>query len=352
MRIIQILLTRRFGGTERYFVDVVKGLASKGHPVLAIIHPSAATVLRSLIGVPGVTLVFFRLRRLRMFLSFLPLMKEVKGFSPDLVEFHQPAPFLIVFLLKELLSLPVVLRFHLNYENIRSGTFTRFSFLTDHQKQRDTYSGFDQEKCDVFPNFSNFPLLRKSEILCRQDVTIFSYGRFVYEKGFDILLQTLSELVSSRPLRLVLAGTGELKDDLYKLCENLKITEHVEFVGWVDNVTPYLMDCDLCVIPSRVEPFGLVILEAMASGVPIVSTKTTGAMSILDENTASLCEPGNVRSLKDAIVNSLPDSQGKLLAINERRRAAQEKFEKEFQFDSVYPQILEHYRRAIDARSI
>lgn len=333
-------------------MDIVKGLASKGHTVLAIIHPSAKTVLGNLTGVPGVTLVLMRLRRHRAFLNVISFMREIKRFSPDLVEVHQPVPFLILFLLKKLLSLPVVLRFHLNYLGISSGSFTRFSFLTDHQKNCISYSEFDSGKCDVFPNFSNFPLLRRSEIECRQEITIFSYGRFVYEKGFDVLLQAFSELVSCCPIRLILAGHGDLKDDLHRLCRDLEITEHVEFVGWVDNVTQYLLDCDLCVIPSRVEPFGLVLLEAMASGVPIVTTKTTGAMSILDDQVASLCEPDDVQSLKDAIIDSLPDSLDKLTAINERRRAAQEKFETKFQFESVYSKILEHYQHAIDANSV
>ena len=84
------------------------------------------------------------------------------------------------------------------------------------------------------------------------------------------------------------------------------------FCGWIDNVVAFLADADLFVLPSRIEPFGIVILEAMACGVPIVATRVSGPLETLDEHTALLVPSDDPAALAEAMmaVFDAPDAAG------------------------------------------
>jgi glycosyltransferase involved in cell wall biosynthesis len=97
-----------------------------------------------------------------------------------------------------------------------------------------------------------------------------AYGRFCDQKGFDILLKAMKNLPQ---LTLQLAGRGEDEAKLRQLAQEL---DGVHFMGQVDNVPQFLASCDVIVIPSRYEPFGLVCLEALAAGRPVVVSAVDG----------------------------------------------------------------------------
>jgi len=97
-----------------------------------------------------------------------------------------------------------------------------------------------------------------------------AYGRFCDQKGFDILLKAMKRLPQ---LTLQLAGGGEDEAQLRQLAQEL---DQVHFMGQIDNVPEFLKSCDLIVIPSRYEPFGLVCLEALAAGRPVVVSAVDG----------------------------------------------------------------------------
>ncbi|MFN9176212.1 MAG: glycosyltransferase family 4 protein [Synechocystis sp.] len=103
-----------------------------------------------------------------------------------------------------------------------------------------------------------------------QPLILGAYGRFCDQKGFDILLRAMEQLPQ---LRLQLAGSGEDEAQLRALANNL---DQVNFLGQVDNEPEFLANCDVIVIPSRYEPFGLVCLEALAAGRPVVVTDVDG----------------------------------------------------------------------------
>jgi glycogen synthase len=109
-------------------------------------------------------------------------------------------------------------------------------------------------------------------------------GRLVYEKGFQLALEALPGLIERLGnVRFLVAGSGTHESELQRLAGELGLIEHGTFLGWIgDDVLHSLYRiADLCVVPSIYEPFGLVALEAMASGCPCIVADTGGLREVV-----------------------------------------------------------------------
>ena len=109
-------------------------------------------------------------------------------------------------------------------------------------------------------------------------------GRLVYEKGFQLALEALPGLIERLGnVRFLVAGSGTHESELKRLATELGLDEHGTFLGWIgDDVLHSLYRiADLTVVPSIYEPFGLVALEAMASGCPCIVADTGGLREVV-----------------------------------------------------------------------
>src|SRR5215211_1682313 len=109
-------------------------------------------------------------------------------------------------------------------------------------------------------------------------------GRLVYEKGFHLALDALPGLVDRLGnVRFLIAGSGTAEAELKEQAERLGLMEHGSFVGWTgdDELHSLYRIADLCLVPSIYEPFGLVALEAMASGCPCIVADTGGLREVV-----------------------------------------------------------------------
>ncbi|MHB1860237.1 MAG: glycosyltransferase family 4 protein [Solirubrobacteraceae bacterium] len=109
-------------------------------------------------------------------------------------------------------------------------------------------------------------------------------GRLVYEKGFQLALDALPGVIEKvGGVRFVVAGSGTHEAELKQQAKRLRLHEHGTFLGWIgdDALHSLYRVCDLCVIPSLYEPFGLVALEAMASGCPCIVADTGGLREVV-----------------------------------------------------------------------
>jgi glycogen synthase len=116
-------------------------------------------------------------------------------------------------------------------------------------------------------------------------------GRLVYEKGFQLALAAMPEVTERVPgTRFLVAGSGTHELELRRQAEELGLMEHGTFLGWIgDDVLHSLYPiADVCVIPSIYEPFGLVALEAMASGCPCLVADTGGLREVVPHEEAGL----------------------------------------------------------------
>ncbi len=109
-------------------------------------------------------------------------------------------------------------------------------------------------------------------------------GRLVYEKGFQLALDALPGVIARvGDVRFLVAGSGTHEAELKAQARRLGLDEHGTFLGWIgDDVLHSLYRiADLCVVPSIYEPFGLVALEAMASGCPCIVADTGGLREVV-----------------------------------------------------------------------
>jgi glycogen(starch) synthase len=109
-------------------------------------------------------------------------------------------------------------------------------------------------------------------------------GRLVYEKGFHLALDALPGLIRRvGKVRFLVAGSGTAEAELKEQAARLGLMEHGTFIGWTgDDVLHSLYRiADLCLVPSIYEPFGLVALEAMASGCPCIVADTGGLREVV-----------------------------------------------------------------------
>ena len=116
-------------------------------------------------------------------------------------------------------------------------------------------------------------------------------GRLVYEKGFQLALEAMPRVVEELPgTRFLVAGSGTHEDELRRQADDLGLMGHGTFLGWIgDDVLHSLYRiADVCVVPSIYEPFGLVALEAMASGCPCIVADTGGLREVVPHDEAGL----------------------------------------------------------------
>ncbi|MCP4606554.1 MAG: glycosyltransferase [Proteobacteria bacterium] len=137
--------------------------------------------------------------------------------------------------------------------------------------------------------------LRQSLDIPDEAIILFSLGRFIEIKGFDDLLTAFHLLpreIGARPVYLVIAGNGPLSKQLLRQAATLNLSG-LRWVGWQDNPSPYFHMSDIFLCPSRHETLGNVILEAWAHQLPVISTRTPGAVTLISEDENGLLSPLN-----------------------------------------------------------
>jgi glycosyltransferase involved in cell wall biosynthesis len=111
------------------------------------------------------------------------------------------------------------------------------------------------------------------------DPTVLFVGRLAHQKGPDLLMEAIPPILKFHPrAKFVFVGDGELRKALETRSQQLGIAQSIRFIGFQSNGTlgDLYKACDVVCVPSRNEPFGIVILEAWSSGKPVVSTKNGG----------------------------------------------------------------------------
>ncbi|CAN5674336.1 glycosyltransferase family 4 protein [soil metagenome] len=141
---------------------------------------------------------------------------------------------------------------------------------------------------------------------------IFAIGRLVQNKGFDYLLRSYHLMSKNSAADLVLAGDGDAAESLKNLASELQISDRVHFVGRQGRgeVARYFKNCMFFVLPSHIEPFGIVCLEAMRAGKPVVATRAGGPPEFIEENiTGLLVESQNESELAQAMQRLCSDKK-------------------------------------------
>ncbi len=152
-------------------------------------------------------------------------------------------------------------------------------------------------------------------------------GRLVAEKGVPVLAHAFAQALSRYPkAKLVIVGEGADRASLEALAQQLQIAQSVVFAGAQSDVALFYLLADVVVAPSHSEPFGIVAVEAMAAGRPVVASNVGGlADTVVDGQTGRLVPPGNASAVAEALAWVLQSPEhahrlgaaGQMRAINE-----------------------------------
>ncbi len=177
---------------------------------------------------------------------------------------------------------------------------------------------------------------------------IFYIGRHVYEKGIDILINASPRIIEGyNDVKFVIAGVGPLTNELREKVRALGLEHRIIFTGYMDEVVKNKIYkvADLAVFPSRYEPFGIVALEAMAAGCPVLVSDVGGFSEIIEHKNSGLTFiPENQYSLEDNAIQLLKDKNlSERLIIN-----AKELVNDKYTWDKVADITLNMYKQVLE----
>lgn len=152
--------------------------------------------------------------------------------------------------------------------------------------------GWPASKAHYIPNFVNWknsPPIDRATLQTPKDATVLiALGRLHHNKAFDIALKAVALQENTY---LWIGGTGGKLDELKSLARELKIDHRVRFLGWRTDKEALFAAADICIYPSRIEPFGNVTLDAWASGTPIVAAASAGPAAYITHEVNGLLSP-------------------------------------------------------------
>lgn len=327
LKVLHILNTGKFSGAENVACQIIS--LFKGNAVAAT-YVSYDGTIREALQERGID--FNPVRKM----SVSELKRVIREENPDVIHAHDmKASFTAALACGKI---PLVSHIHNNAFDSRSISVKSIAYYFAAWKAKHifwvsqpAYEGYVfhkafQKKSSVLVNIIDAEALKNKMVM---DTEQYSYdmvflGRLSGPKNPQRLIGVFAGILEQRPTtKLAIVGSGELESEVKQLVEEKGISDHVAFLGFQSNPYKILHDAKLMIMTSRYEGMPMCALEAMALGVPIVSTPTdglkdvveTGVTGFLHESDEELCN-SCLRILENA------DLQSKLSA-NSVKRAAQ-----------------------------
>ena len=182
---------------------------------------------------------------------------------------------------------------------------------------------------------------------------LITVANFECFKGHRILLQALKRLSSDLSFECLLVGDGPERPAMEVMAANLGLSNRVRFLGYRDDVPSLLRQCDLFVLPSLWEPFGIAMVEAMVLGVPVVACCAGGVPEIItDGETGVLVTPGSPLALAEGICRVLSDQVFAARLAAQARKIAEGRFDARGMagsYERWYRKLITKERRGHDS---
>jgi glycosyltransferase involved in cell wall biosynthesis len=301
LRSLHIIGSRQMGGAESFYLRLIRALNEHGdQSALAVIRPNSP--LRQVLG-QDEEQFHVPMRNGWDLFSMLSIRRLIRETDAQIVQSYMGRGSRLTRLPKESPAVHVA----------RLGGFYK---IDGYYRHAHAWVGNTRELCDYLlrqglpgrriyhiGNFVESALssseeelqeVRRSLEIPAEAIVLFSLGRFIGIKGFDDLLSAFARLASEfqgRPLFLVIAGDGPLRQALLNQCRELGLEKRVRWAGWQSCPGPYFDMADIFVCPSSHETLGNVILEAWSHGLPVVSTRTPGGLELIAEGENGLLAP-------------------------------------------------------------
>ena len=354
-----------YGGVASVVGNLAQYLNHRGHAV-SFLHPGQATGCKPKLthwGFPGVELRMpppprtYRGIGLRTFLTWFPqtlyqITKLIRHRQIQIVNIHYPtSSFFCLGLCRSFLPIKLVTSIHgadifprgkprRTYSSALKFVLRRSDRIVANSQafRRDFLQIFPdlRAKTTVIHNSVNIAELHGLVPKSHDDVHqryILCVAAHNVKKAIDVLIHAMARIAPEDPsLKLVLVGDGHLRKSLEELAVALGVHERIEFLGMQGRtkVAELLHGCEVFVLPSRSEPFGIAIVEALACRKPVVATRVGGIPEIIqDGRNGLLVEPDNSGALAEALMKVLKDENLRKVLAGNGYRTVQEHFRSE-----------------------
>lgn len=340
---MQIMAGGEHGGAETFFVDLVTALNRTDTAQRAVIrrNPERAERLRE----AGVDFAELRFGGPLDLWTKPALRREIDRFRPDIVQ---------TWMVRATAACPPGSFVHVGwlggyYKPPVFAACDHVVGVTPDIAAHMRAAGWSEARAHYLPTFAVAapaePLSRADYQTPEEAPLLLALGRLHVKKGFDVLLKALVDVPDAF---LWIAGEGELRDDLTALTDRLGLSERVRFLGWRYDREALLATADLCVFPSRYEPFGTVTVEAWASRTPLVAAASAGPAGVIRDGEDALLVPiDDVGALAAAINRVLADPALAQCLID----AGFRRYETEFTEAACVRQYLAFYEHILSQRS-
>ena len=202
----------------------------------------------------------------------------------------------------------------------------------------------------VIPNFTNIKKSKETSPCKRtvmanpEELIVTHISNFRKVKRIDDVVRIFYGIQQKLPAKLIMVGDGPEREIADQLCKDLGIKSKVLFLGNTSDIDRILCFTDLFLLPSASESFGLSALEAMAAGVPVVSSNTGGLPEVNEEGVSGyLCPIGDVKAMAEKAIYILEDKT-RLAQFKQNARKVAERFDE----DRIVPMYEALYYSAID----
>lgn len=358
MRILQIVPELNVGGVETGTIDLARGLISRRHKAVVISGGGRLEKALEAMGAKHYRLPVHR----KSILTILRMIKKVADVIEtekiDLVHARSRVPAWIAYFACRRTNTKFVTTCH-GYYSHHWGSYVmgwgKRCIVASHAVGRHMMDEFDVpiDKIRLIPRGVDLKKFKFQEPRKRPktEAVVGIIGRITPLKGHLYFIRAMAKVARAIPkLRILVVGEAPPGKDKYKeeimlLIRRLGLRSYVEFLGERSDIPDILSQLDLLVLSSIApEAFGRVIIEAQASGVPVVATSVGGVLDIIDEETTGLLvPPEDPDRLADAIIRVLKDRDLRLSLA----KAARSKVERVFGLGQMVSKTLELYKEVI-----
>lgn len=344
MKILHIFAGAEQGGAETFCLDAIKALHDAGITQKALCrpHPHVVKALDER-GIEHTPLTFNRF--VKPF-EQRKIAKAVAEYQPDVVHcwMSRASSFMPA------VNVPVLGWFggYYDLKNYKNCDFY-MGVTRDIVRHIDESTG-KPERSFVVHTFGTLeeddPVSRTDFDVPEEAKVVLLLSRMHWKKGVDTLLEAALKLDPS--IYFLMAGDGPDLAKYQAMCTKMGLDERVRFLGWRNDRSALLNISDVCVLPSRYEPFGTVIAEAWYAKVPLVATKAAGAKQyVTHEQDGMLCEIDDADTLA-AHIQAIVSDEGLQASLIEK---GQKTYNELFSREVVTKSLIEAYQKMIDELS-
>lgn len=167
----------------------------------------------------------------------------------------------------------------------------------------------NSEKIKIIPNLVKMPkvdFIKEENNLENKKIRLFSLGFLTHNKGMDLIIEAYNLGKDKlKDVQIFIGGSGSEFENLRNLIIKYKLEDNIILLGELnrEEVAKNMEACDAFILSSRHETFGIVFIEAMYYGKPVIASKTGGIETFIDEKCGILVESGNINEIKNAMIN-------------------------------------------------